>query len=127
MPESLDEELVEALQLLSAAPEELAAAFPDWVEIADEIALSYEAAYTRLSEQATVDTADWNVVRDELSRLNSLLENPAPEELDQWSTASLRNSEGWQEIRQMAKDILTTMGIPLQRPRPQHGRYAEGG
>jgi hypothetical protein len=122
-----DEELIEALQLLSAAPDQLIEAFPEWVEIPDEIALNYDAAYSRFSEQLPLHTVDWNVVRDELLQLNSLLRNPAPDEVDQWSTLSLWNSEGWRGIRRLATDILLIMGIPLQRPRPQHDRYAKGG
>jgi hypothetical protein len=118
-----DTELVEALQLLAAPADQQVAAFPSWVVIADEVALTWDNAYRGFQLRDQADTAKWDQVREDLRSLDSKVGNPAPEHPAQWSVVALKTSVGWQDVRKAARAILARQGIPLRPPDSQRDNY----
>ncbi len=119
----LAEELREALRLLAARFPDQVAALPDFVVVADEVALVFDDVYSAL------DPAELPaVVRDELReldvRLAEMSEDPSSE---LWTTSALEHDPRWEWIRARARHALDLLGLPLAAPRVNASGYVESG
>lgn len=128
MISELPEEFVDSLQLLASEPEQQFKVFPDWVVVADELALTFDAAVEHL--QRELDARDLSIddrlMLQRVDELNERLLSPAPEHKQQWSDAAVRYAVGWSEIREEARHLLADLGIDRTLPRNRGSDYVQG-
>lgn len=108
------ERLIQSLQLLAADSNTQIDAFPDYVHIPDELALTYHDCFLLTDQIAEVgllnraQVAKQREIDDVLSRMSDT------EEL--WTLGALRDSYDWMHVRRMATDALALLGRRKQQP-----------
>lgn len=107
--------VIEALQLLAAEATEQVAAFPPFVAVADEIALTLHDALLLLNQDADTAGLPESVLAtlEEIDR--SLEELSNQDESRFWSPEGLANDVRWHRLRLSARDLLTTLNVPQTR------------
>ncbi|HYO75720.1 MAG TPA: hypothetical protein VE010_04595 [Thermoanaerobaculia bacterium] len=108
--------LIDALQLLAADAADQIRAFPSFVCIADEIALTFNDAVLLCLQNAEEDgTPEWLVaaVKEIDEKFDALSGSVAP---DFWTAAALEDDVRWQELRGSARKILGQLGAVRTLP-----------
>lgn len=108
--------ITESLKLLSLNFNEQKEYFPDFVDIPFEILDTFENAFILLPQLLESNKITYNVVPN-LLRLHSLinLELKSPE-FENLEVEKLCNSESWNRIRDMSKEIIKLMGESYEKP-----------
>lgn len=108
--------ITESLKLLSLNFNEQRKYFPDFVDVPFEILDAFENAFILLPQLLESNRITYDVVPN-LLRLHSLinleLKNPEFENLE---VEKMCNSEDWNKIRDMSKEIIRLMGEPYEKP-----------
>lgn len=112
MTENRFEKLVQALKLLAARPEQLRQLFPDFVDVPDELALELDHWLV-----FGVDFVSQGLVSEEqlhdVQSIDDVFEAFSGRQDSQfWTMEAVASSEVWEQLRQKAKSILASMGIP---------------
>jgi hypothetical protein len=106
--------MIEVLKLLAADYQIQISSFPNYVQIPDEIALSFEDVYIfsnnlkdsgMINEEQKAKLDYLNIQLDEMSENKSL-----------WGLESLKEAQEWQEIRKLAVELIMLLGKTLERP-----------
>lgn len=90
--------------------------YPNFVEVADELALEFEETLERYLETGAGDHFD-GAQSDCLSRLDSKLEAISGiGNLQYWTIEAMKNSPHWDEIRELAAATLFCFGWKVESP-----------
>ena len=106
--------LVQSLQLLAADYEQQVKAFPEYVHVPDEIALTFDDTYA-LVESLEPEGLLTPAQDDTLKQIDTLLEKMSQDE-NMWTCEALRTSYKWVEARKLAKQALNAFDMPQQNP-----------
>ena len=107
---------IEALQLLAADAKVQVKAFPDYVLVADELALTlHDAVLLLRQEAANENVAAWFV--ESVTEIDNALDSYSRGQDSQfWSNESLEVDLRWQRVRLAAREILSRLGLPRSFP-----------
>ena len=109
------ERLKRSLQLLACRAEIQLNNFPNFVAVADEMALDFENFRDTLTGNFRTElTAEQALCLDSLDRSSPELNKEA------WSNGAVADSSEWCNIRYLAARALREFGWPLEEP-PLHG------
>ena len=102
--------MIEVLKLMACSANEQQAALPDFVVVADEIALLFD------DEIRLIDTSVCpHDLRDGLraidERLSTMSEAPSL-----WTVNALATSPEWQALRDTARRLLLSLGVEVSHP-----------
>jgi len=104
----LDRE-IELIHLVASSPTNQIAAFPEYVEVADEIAIEVG----EVADQATAES-EVSILR-EIDALFSVWSGP--DHLEVWTIEALATHEVWRHARELARAWLAANGITPRAPR----------
>jgi hypothetical protein len=108
-----------AVQALSQAADVQLSLFPNFVVVADELALDYEEGYLQLLE--TWPGKLTPIQREAVEKLEAhLLAMSGPNHPHLWTNEGLL-SEQWAECRRLSKRVLEVMEWPLELPPADRG------
>ena len=116
--------LVQSLQLLASDYDEQISSLPDFVVVADEVALVFGDEYVLtdgLLEHGLITESQ----KGKLSSLDSQLSEMSDDKT-LWSRDALRESMRWKEIRRFSKEILASFGIKKEIPNLSWITYIKG-
>lgn len=104
-----------ALQLLAADYGDQVKAFPPFVHVPDELALTYDEAARRVDEyvrRGLLSSEQGSM----LLKIDDVLEAMSGE-ADRWRVEALKDHHEWVEVRTLARHALSTFGLQLTKPR----------
>ncbi len=106
--------LIQSLQLLAAKYEEQMNAQPEFVDVPDEIALTFSEVYLlveNLDKEDLLTTSQ----KTALTQIDSVLEQMSKKE-DMWTLNSLKTSSQWEDVRLLASNTLKAFNTLKQPP-----------
>jgi hypothetical protein len=116
------ERLIEALRLMACSADAQIAALPDFVVVADEVALLFDDEFRAVDLDACT-----SVVRDGLVTINrELSEMSKSKSPSLWTIEALRAASDWESLRTTAKAVLTALGVSIGRPDLSWATYVPG-
>ena len=126
--------MVDALRLLALPADTQVAALPSFVEVPDELALSFDEAYRALtvdgltgafSASQLTALAEIDRSLEEMSRppRGALAWTPELLELSAWTIDALYADERWGWLRRSARRLLRALGVESGRPDLSHTIY----
>jgi hypothetical protein len=103
--------------------------FPDFVEVADELALSWEEAFWPFEKNPSIFSAEFSEEQQQaILELNRYMGSISGEDhLDLWTMKALAASDEWKLLRKLARRVLTVMKWPPASPPASDGNYVGGG
>ena len=106
--------LLQSLQLLATDYEQQVKAFPEYVHVPDEIALTFDDTYALIDslKQDGLITATQN---EKLRQIDTLLEKMSQDE-NAWTCEALRTLPQWEDVRRLARETLKAFHTPPQNP-----------
>lgn len=119
------ERLIQVLHLLASPAEVQAQPFPDFVVVADELALLFDNEVTGLKSAGEFDHLPPELratLGDIDSRMDAMGSNEAA-----WTLDALRWSEDWRQIRDWARAALVSVGETPRVPRIDWVTFIQGG
>ncbi len=115
-----------AVQALAQPADVQLTLFPPFVVVADELALDFDN-WWKTFESNFGDSCS-RQQRQAVVALNQLLdEMSGPEKPELWLGPECLNQPKWTEVRQLAADVLSTFGWPLDAPPLGRALYRRGG
>lgn len=115
------ERLVDILRLMALPAEEQRAAFPDYVNVPDEIATLFCDQLRLASRDGAATRETFEAMEALDARLAEMSAEPA-----QWTDDAFVSSREWQEIRETARDLLIQVGAGPGRPMLTWLAYVKG-
>src|ERR1700680_1498632 len=107
------EMLVNATRLLASDADGQERAFPDFVQVPDELALNFDDAF-RLRDQLEASGHLTRQQVEALERVDRLLEEMTNRhEHSLWTLEALRASPDWQALRVEARSALGALGVGM--------------
>ena len=108
--------------LAQPAPTQLSL-FPDFAEVADELALEYEESQLAfLASPASALLTRQQ--RQDLRAIDSILEAMSgPENIELWSIQALHECDVWNDVRELAQTALLAMGWSSVSPPAERAIY----
>ena len=97
------------LGFVASTPDQQKEALPPFVNIADEVALAFDDVFT-LSQQLYENKILSAKIMASLQELDRLFDAMLTEKKD-WTFGCMLHSEKWEATRNIAKDILSELGI----------------
>ncbi len=116
----MTDRMIEVLKLMACSASQQRAAFPDFVVVADEIALLFDDEL-RLVDMSTLPPAVGDALRSIDSRLSDMSNDKSI-----WSLEALATSHEWQQLRGAALALLSTLGVPPGPADLSWGTYVRG-
>ncbi len=116
--------LIQSLQLLAACYEQQVNALPDFVDVPDEVALTFSEALLLadpLVKEGLITTGQ----QAGLKQLDALLEQMSDNK-NLWTLTSLQASPEWEYVRHLAENILKSFQIPTGMPNLFWIQYVPG-
>jgi hypothetical protein len=116
--------LIQSLQLLAACYEHQVNALPAFVDVPDEVALTFSEALLLadpLVKKGLITTDQ----QAELKQLDALLEQMSDNK-NLWTLSSLQASPEWEHVRHLAETILKSFQIPKEKPNLFWVQYISG-
>ena len=95
--------------------------FPDFVEVADELALDFDERHRRVRSGSAQFTADQAASIDALDRALDAMSGPAHQEL--WTMEALDQAPEWDHIRELARELIRVMGWSEDPPPSDRAIY----
>ncbi len=95
--------------------------FPDFVLVADELALNWEEALNELNDPSLWINENQRSSVDKLSAL--LLSISGEENIKFWIDDALSEFHEWDDIRVAASEVLRSFGWPVMAPSPSSDIY----
>lgn len=90
--------------------------FPDFVNVADELAVEWEVALDEANENSEL-SALTEQQRQAIKALDDyMLSISGLENIQYWDDDALYNSDEWRNMRELAKNILNAMGWDFDVP-----------
>lgn len=108
------EMLIQSLQLLAAPYEQQIKAFPHFVDVPDEIALTFDDVYT-FADALVRESLLTSEQKDAVEQLNTYLDQLSDKK-DQWTLSALQTSSQWNRVRDMASNTLALIHVPKKAP-----------
>jgi hypothetical protein len=108
------EMLIQSVQLLAASYEEQRQVLPTIVHVPDEVALTFDETYQfaeALAENGLITVQQKKL----LDRMDVLLAQMSETKLF-WSLDALQHDPVWQQVRALAREIVTSFGVSKQTP-----------
>jgi len=119
--------LVNATRLLASDADVQQRAFPDFVQVPDELALNFDDAF-RLIHQLEASGHLRRQQVEALERVDKLLgEMTNRHESSLWTLEALRVSPDWQALRAEARSALGSLGVGVAPPSTEGITYVRGG
>ena len=106
--------LLQSLQLLAASYEQQLQAFPDFVQVPDEIALTFEDVCLFLDEIVHKGFVT-PIQKGSIKQLNEAL-NQMSKDKELWIQSSLQTSPQWEDIRHRANGLLESFHKAKHKP-----------
>lgn len=106
--------LLQSLQLLAANYEQQVKAFPEYVHVPDEIALTFDDTYA-LADSLKQEGLITSTQNDKLRQIDTLLEKMSQDE-NTWTCEALRTLPQWEGVRRLARETLRAFHTPRQNP-----------
>lgn len=108
-------QLTQVMRLLAASAAEQLAAFPEYVVVADELALLLQDVL--LTFDACSESGDSDLLRVARA-IDQLLESMSgPQNAQLWTASAMREKQQWEQIREMAQAALPeTDRLPILLP-----------
>ena len=99
-----------AVQALAQPAESQLTLFPDFAEVADELALEHEEAQQAYLDSPAADSlkAPQQQALEALDNKLETMSGPANEPI--WCVQALREQEVWNTVRSLARTVMTEMG-----------------
>lgn len=107
-------QLIQSLRLVEVSPDIQIRLLPQFVNIADEIALVYDDAFliaSELKERNIISSDTFKI----LTELNELFEKMSIDK-SLWSVEMLRTNIDWERTRKIAGQVLKELHEPLDKP-----------
>jgi hypothetical protein len=106
--------LIQSLQLLSAAYSVQTDVLPDYVDKPDEVALTFYDCFLLADQilEANLITMDQYKLLEDIDRKLAMMSSVKK----YWTLESLSQDPEWQELRLLAKNILTMLRVTQERP-----------
>ncbi|HAU5566447.1 TPA: hypothetical protein JD264_21930 [Serratia fonticola] len=97
--------------------------FPDFANVADELAIEWEAVLEEIDDILLTDKQKqaFNVLDEYMLSISG------PSNIRYWNNEALCNSKEWAVMRSMAKDILYVMEWKENIPTKNQAIYVKGG
>jgi hypothetical protein len=112
----LFDRFIQCLQLVASDPEEQISLFPDFVDIPDEIALEYNHRLTWLNQNYSEKLINEEEI-NKLKQIDDLFTRMSLDKsINYWDLKALRNASEWELARNMAKEVLNSLGIKKTQP-----------
>ncbi len=115
--------LIQSLRLIAAPFDIQRPSLPDFVVLADEIALIFDEAYEHFCSTGGVLPADAASTAQGIDRIFEGLSGPTHAGF--WEPESLRTAAQWEVIRSQARTALAQLGTPEDRPHIDWVSYVE--
>lgn len=109
-----------AVQALAQPAEIQIGLFPDFVNVADELALTWEEALGEITEN---DNFSDDILMNIHSLDESILAISGDSNSEFWTDDALRESNKWEEVRSIAATIIKKMSWPTSSPGEAEGVY----
>src|SRR5579859_8177862 len=106
--------LIQSLQLLAACYEQQVKALPAFVDVPDEVALTFGEAFL-LTDPLVKEGLITIYQQAELKQLDALLDQMSDNK-DLWTLTALQASPQWEHVRHLAENILKSFLIPKEMP-----------
>lgn len=98
--------------------------FPDFVNVADELAVEWEVALDEVNENVELTEEQ----RSAIKLLDAyMLSISGPTNIQYWNNDALCHSTEWNNMREMAKNILNIMGWDFVAPPKSDAIYINNG
>jgi hypothetical protein len=111
-----------ALQALAQSADVQLDLFPDFVRVADELALDFENWYSVFSQNNfDLTSAQKDYLEDLDALLREMSSDRSKEEL--WTDSALTNRHEWKIVRDLAKRILDEFNWELDKPPFDRNNY----
>lgn len=96
--------------------------FPDFVNVADELAVEWEMALEGLNDTSLTDKQ-----KQVIKALDDyMLSISGPANIQYWNNEALCHSKEWDMMRNLAEDILCVMGWEKNIPPKNRAIYVKG-
>jgi hypothetical protein len=118
------ERFVEVLKLVASPFDAQVATLPNFVVVADEIALLYSDELKLAKAQGVLDRLSGEVQAG-LAGLDDEIEQMSGE-ADLWTNESLKTAAQWTKLREQARQILSLLGREPGLPKLSWTTYVEG-
>jgi hypothetical protein len=111
-------QLANALRLAALPAHEQVVCLPDFVHVADEVALEYEQAFRKVPQLVEADVVTAEQV-EPLRALDQLFAEmtDAPDKESLWTLSAMEADERWARSRTLALKALTAIGASPGQPR----------
>lgn len=116
--------LIQSLQLLAACYEQQVKALPAFVDVPDEVALTFSEAFL-LTDPLVKEGLITIYQQAELKQLDALLDQMSDNK-GLWTLAALQSSPEWRQVRHLAENILKSFLIPKEMPNLFWIQYVPG-
>ncbi|MDD6209893.1 MAG: hypothetical protein PUB21_04725 [Bacteroidales bacterium] len=125
MSEKFYNTLVQSLRLVASPADIQIKSLPDFVCIADEIALTYDETYVLLPQIAEEDKRFTPQVMETLKELDRLF-GEMSEDKTLWDIDQLKENLKWEKSRLLAYEALQLLGEPYEFPDLGYISYVRG-
>lgn len=117
----MKERMIEALKLVACSVDAQIAALPDFVVVADEVALIFDDQFRAVDlDSCTAIVRDGLITIDrhlsEMSNTKSI-----------WTIDALRTADEWASLRITAAEILSALGVAVSPPDLSWATYVRAG
>lgn len=108
--------LIQALQLVAADAATQMEVLPSGVHIPDEVVLTFDESYLlfdQVIEAGLVNSAQVEAVQKLHQHIHEMT---LARDLSLWTLEAMKSHPKWDEMRGLAKDTLTKLGVDTDRP-----------
>jgi hypothetical protein len=112
--EQIYDNLIQNLRIITSDSNVQIALFPEFVNIADEIALLYNDVYITVPILVTENLIS-SIVYDILTQIDRLLDSMSQDK-SLWNIEMLEKNKYWQELRYLAYSALRELKEPYVKP-----------
>lgn len=114
-----------SVRALAQAPEVQRGLFPDFVEVADQLALDFDEALRAVRSTSVPWTPGQTSLVETLDRALEAMSGPQHTAL--WTMHALEHSAEWAELRGLAQKALRLFGWPQTSPPTNRGIFVGQG
>jgi hypothetical protein len=116
------ERLEWSIRALAQSADKQMELFPEFVCVADELALDFDEHYQRFLAEGFGDLE--SEARQKLAALDEYLSSfSGPDNAELWTDEALGKAPEWRKTRELAKDVIARMGWSSQPPPKDRAIY----